>query len=184
MSIGENIRRIRKENKMTQKELGEKLGGISQQQIGQWENGDKNPKIETIQKIALALHVTLRDLMPDTFEHAQLLGTESIIGDYDLLQCLANHKIFSEEEKAAVMEQIRKHKTALSEMTDLEQSEQYSGKTHHELEQMLLHMILKKHEPEMSHIIILLSCFFTLQETSRNALIDIILNTCYPGTDL
>lgn len=57
MSIGEDIRRIRKEKKMTQKELGEKLGGISQQQIGQWENGDKNPKKETIEKIAKALDI-------------------------------------------------------------------------------------------------------------------------------
>ena len=31
MSIGENIRRIRKDKKLTQKELGEKLEGISQQ---------------------------------------------------------------------------------------------------------------------------------------------------------
>lgn len=57
MNIGENIRRIRIEKHMTQKELGEKLGGISQQQIGRWENGDKNPKIETVIKIARALGV-------------------------------------------------------------------------------------------------------------------------------
>ena len=41
MNIGANIRRIRMEKKMTQKELGEKIGGISQQQIARWENGDK-----------------------------------------------------------------------------------------------------------------------------------------------
>ena len=49
MSIGENIKRIRKEKGLTQKELGLALGGISQQQIGQWETGKANPKIETIQ---------------------------------------------------------------------------------------------------------------------------------------
>ena len=63
MSIGENIRRIRKENHITQKELGEKLGGISQQQIGQWENDSKTPKIETIQKIAKALNVELWEIV-------------------------------------------------------------------------------------------------------------------------
>lgn len=57
MSIGENIRRIRIENHMTQKELGERLGGISQQQIGQWETGKANPKIETLIKIASILGV-------------------------------------------------------------------------------------------------------------------------------
>ncbi len=64
MSIGENIRRLRKQKNMTQKELGERLGGISQQQIGQWENGNKNPKIETLFKISQALNVSVGDLDP------------------------------------------------------------------------------------------------------------------------
>lgn len=55
MSIGDNIRRIRKKKNITQRELGEMLGGISQQQIGQWENGNKNPKRETVSNIAKAL---------------------------------------------------------------------------------------------------------------------------------
>jgi len=63
-SVGENIKRIRKARNMTQKELGEKLGGISQQQIGQWENGIKNPKIETIEKIATVLDVNIFILKP------------------------------------------------------------------------------------------------------------------------
>lgn len=57
MTIGNNIRAHRRRMGMSQKELGEKLGGISQQQIGQWENGDKNPKLETQIKIAAALNV-------------------------------------------------------------------------------------------------------------------------------
>lgn len=65
MSIGGNIRQIRKDKKLTQKELGEKLEGISQQQIGQWENGNKIPKLETIRKIADALDVHLSDLIDD-----------------------------------------------------------------------------------------------------------------------
>lgn len=48
---------------MTQKELGEKLGGITQQQIGRWENGKSNPKLNTIQKIAAALGVNVNDLL-------------------------------------------------------------------------------------------------------------------------
>ena len=48
---------------MTQKELGEKLGGIPQQQIGRWENGKSNPKLNTIQKIAAALSVNINDLV-------------------------------------------------------------------------------------------------------------------------
>ena len=54
MAIGENIRKIRKEKKLTQKELG-KLCGMSEAQIGQYENGLRNPKMETLKKIAKAL---------------------------------------------------------------------------------------------------------------------------------
>lgn len=63
MSVGENIKRIRTYKKMTQKELGEKLGGITQQQIGQWENGNKNPKLETLQKLATALNTNINELL-------------------------------------------------------------------------------------------------------------------------
>lgn len=57
MSIGEDIKRMRIEKNMTQQELGQKLGGISQQQIGRWESDKANPKKETIEKIAKALDV-------------------------------------------------------------------------------------------------------------------------------
>lgn len=57
MAIGENIRYHRRRIGISQKELGERLGGVSQQQIGRWENGDKNPKLETQIKIADALGV-------------------------------------------------------------------------------------------------------------------------------
>ena len=52
---GNLIRSLRIKKGLTQKELGDRLGGISQQQIGQWETGKANPKIETLKKIADAL---------------------------------------------------------------------------------------------------------------------------------
>ena len=80
MSVGENIKQIRTHKKMTQKELGEKLGGITQQQIGQWENGNKNPKLETIQKLATALEVSLFDLVDkEEFDKAIQIETKSRI---------------------------------------------------------------------------------------------------------
>lgn len=62
MAIGDNIRYHRRKLGISQKELGEKLGGISQQQIGQWENGSANPKLETQIKIASALGVPVSQL--------------------------------------------------------------------------------------------------------------------------
>ena len=57
MSVGENIRRIRKIRGLTQKELGKKLG-ISQAAVGQYEKSNANLTQTTIQKIANALDVT------------------------------------------------------------------------------------------------------------------------------
>ena len=47
MNAGEYIKKHRQKKGLSQKKLGEKLG-VSQQMIGQWENGNSNPKVETI----------------------------------------------------------------------------------------------------------------------------------------
>lgn len=54
--IGENIRRIRREKKITQKKLAE-MTGLTNVVINYYEHGAKNPTIETVQKIAGALGV-------------------------------------------------------------------------------------------------------------------------------
>ena len=62
MNIGENIKNIRKEKGLTQAELGEKLS-VSQQMIGQYENGKNSPQMDTLKKIATALEVNIVDLI-------------------------------------------------------------------------------------------------------------------------
>ena len=62
MTVGENIKKIRKEKGLTQKELG-KLCGMSEAQIGQYENGLRNPKMETLKKIANALDISYFELL-------------------------------------------------------------------------------------------------------------------------
>ncbi len=61
MTDGERIRKFRKRAGMTQKELGEKLG-LSFQSVAQWENSLRNPKEETLQKIANALEISIYEL--------------------------------------------------------------------------------------------------------------------------
>lgn len=68
---------------MTQKELGEKLGGISQQQIGRWENGKSNPKLNTIQKIAAALSVNVNDLLESPLDNSPLYRVLKNANPYD-----------------------------------------------------------------------------------------------------
>lgn len=64
MTIGENIKNIRKKANLSQKALAEKLG-VSQQMIAQYEKGKRHPKIETIDKIATALGVRIVDITRD-----------------------------------------------------------------------------------------------------------------------
>lgn len=56
MFIADKIRAVRLEKGLTQKQLGEKCG-MSESTLRQYEIGYRNPKIETIKKIANALAV-------------------------------------------------------------------------------------------------------------------------------
>lgn len=62
MTVGKKIKQIRKEKGLTQKGLGELLS-ISEGMIRQYELGIRNPKIETVKKIALALQISPFELM-------------------------------------------------------------------------------------------------------------------------
>lgn len=62
MKTGERIKNIRKQKGISQKELGTRLG-VSQQMIGQYETNTREPKIETLRKIANALEVKLSDFL-------------------------------------------------------------------------------------------------------------------------
>ncbi|MBU3208034.1 helix-turn-helix domain-containing protein [Clostridium algidicarnis] len=62
MSIGDRIKKLRKDNNFTQIELAEKAG-ISEIAIRKYENGGRSPKYGTIIKIAEALNVPVDELM-------------------------------------------------------------------------------------------------------------------------
>lgn len=64
MTTGERIKVARKAVGMTQAELAKKLG-ISYVGVSQWENNLRNPKLETIQKIANALNVPFTSLLDE-----------------------------------------------------------------------------------------------------------------------
>jgi transcriptional regulator with XRE-family HTH domain len=67
-NIGENIKKIRIEKGLTQKQLGD-LCGMKDSQIRRYENGRANPKYETIEKIAKALNVST---MRIRFDHVDI----------------------------------------------------------------------------------------------------------------
>ncbi|WP_432629166.1 helix-turn-helix domain-containing protein [Brotaphodocola sp.] len=68
MNAGKKIKSTRLAKRISQKKLGEMIG-TSQQMIAQYEKGARNPKIQTLQKIADALDVHLSALLDnDTYE--------------------------------------------------------------------------------------------------------------------
>lgn len=64
MTVGENIRRLRKDRGLTQKQLGE-LCGINEANIRKYESDKQNAKIETIEKISKALGVPIVKIKED-----------------------------------------------------------------------------------------------------------------------
>ena len=64
MTTGERIRAARKNAGLTQKQLGKRLN-ISYQTVAQWENGLRNPKFETLCKIAQAVNCPIADLFAE-----------------------------------------------------------------------------------------------------------------------
>ncbi len=65
--LGENIRNLRKENKMSQEQLAEKLN-VSRQSISLWENGQTTPSMDNIMAIADIFGVSTDVLLKDSIE--------------------------------------------------------------------------------------------------------------------
>jgi len=61
--LGRKIQRIRKERKLTQEKLAEKVG-VSTTWIGYVETGYRRPNLKMIYKIANALGVKVKDIFP------------------------------------------------------------------------------------------------------------------------
>lgn len=62
MDIGNNIKSIRKKNKLTQKDLADKLNK-SVRMVQKYENGEVTPNIEVLKEISKILNVSLDSLL-------------------------------------------------------------------------------------------------------------------------
>lgn len=80
-TIGERIKQLRLQKGVTQQELASKTG-INDANIRKYESGRQNPKLETIEKIALALDVSPSVLIfgeADPLAYALLNGSDEIV---------------------------------------------------------------------------------------------------------
>lgn len=57
VEFGEKLRRLRKENSLTQKQLADRIG-VKNSVISFYEMGDRIPSPEVIKRLAVALHVS------------------------------------------------------------------------------------------------------------------------------
>lgn len=70
--IGFNIRRFRKAQKMTLKELGSKIN-LSEQAIGQYERGQRQPSAKITKALAQALNIPINELFNEEY-HNQIIN--------------------------------------------------------------------------------------------------------------
>ena len=61
MTLGSKIADLRKENKITQKELAQKLN-VSDKVVSRWETGASLPDVEMMKKLAVVFKVTIAEL--------------------------------------------------------------------------------------------------------------------------
>jgi len=67
--LGENIKKARKAAKLTQMQLGEKLGykgRVAEVLIQNWEHDRRDPSVEMLRPLCEALNITLDELIPKT----------------------------------------------------------------------------------------------------------------------
>ena len=67
MTFGDNLKRIRKKMKLTQQEMGDKMG-ISQSYLSDMENSRKCPSVNTALLTAKRLNISVKELVNDDID--------------------------------------------------------------------------------------------------------------------
>ena len=107
MSIGANIKRIRKSKRLTQEKLSE-ITQISMASIQRYESGKRQPNIQTINKIADALGMPVSELLGNSVKTNDI-GIK-INELYDLIYELRNKISSLEDLNATLIENMEKIK--------------------------------------------------------------------------
>lgn len=83
MAVGKNIRRLRESRHMTQRELGQ-IAGVSDKAVSTWENESKEPRIETVRKIAAFFGVSVDEILKEESASAYYADLERMSSAYGL----------------------------------------------------------------------------------------------------
>lgn len=102
-NIGKNIKRIRKEKKLSMDTLAKKLGLSNRSSIAHIENGSRSLRLDTVEKIAKALEVSPFEIMgPSYFDN--IMDTDKIKSDVELFDKISS--CYEENETIQLIEII------------------------------------------------------------------------------
>ena len=94
MDFGEKIKKIRKDNKLTQKDLADKLN-VTYQAVSKWERGENLPDILIIKEISKLYKIDINELMDlDTSYNNKKYGLFYIIFGFVILSIVIGIVIF------------------------------------------------------------------------------------------
>lgn len=77
MNVGNNIKTLRKKNKITQKKLAADIDK-SERTLQKYESGELEPNIDTLNKIAVALDVSVSDLLGENITNLNNTDKEGL----------------------------------------------------------------------------------------------------------
>lgn len=100
MAVGDNIRKYRKNLKMTQEQLAKKMNVI-QPNVYRWEKGLVVPSIETIKKLSKILNVSVDGLLFSDEERKKLRIT-----DKELLERIKDIEKLNDEDRQTLVRLI------------------------------------------------------------------------------
>lgn len=166
MTIGEQIKKIRKEKGLSQKELG-KLLGVSQQMIGQYESPNSNLKLDTIKKISSVLKIDYNELIKkDILGVAEYVNAGAATG-LDLFRTFIELDIipYKPDRKKDVLNMID---SAIEKGVDIEDRGTYYYNLEVELSHMILNDLLEPYkEADITDIAELVAYFLKLTESGQ-----------------
>lgn len=107
VKFNETLKKLRREKKLSQKELGNKLG-LAESTIGMYEQGKRQPDYETLLKIADFFEVTLDFLLGNPKDASSVKEKEAAysISDPDLQIAFKDASDFSEEARRQAIDFI------------------------------------------------------------------------------
>ena len=75
MKFGENLKKIRKANNISQEKLADKVG-VSRQSVSKWETGESYPEMNNILELCKIFHCNINDLVNDSIVDMNSLDEE------------------------------------------------------------------------------------------------------------